>query len=89
MHNLMSSIEMLTRISYWLSFLLLVAELYLLGHGSRGADGRKKSLRNMGTSARLALLGFSHKARSGGLLKLLPWLPAALGPYPLPLKASS
>ena len=64
---------MLTRISYWLSFLLLVAERYLLGDGSRGADGRKKKSVQYGNFCTTRALGiFSHKARSGGPLKLLP-----------------
>lgn len=72
-----------TGISYWISFLLLVAyAIFIRGWESWGGWSRK-CLRNMGTFSRLALLGFFHVGTEWWAFEIVALVAGRLGTIPL------
>ena len=72
-----------TGISYWLSFLLLLAYArYVRGWESWGGWS-KRCLHNMGTFARLAFLGFIHVGTEWWAFEIVALVAGRLGTIPL------
>lgn len=72
-----------TGISYWISFLLLVAyAIFVRGWESWGGWSRK-CLRNLGTFSRLALLGFLHVGTEWWAFEIVALVAGRLGTIPL------
>lgn len=72
-----------TGISYWISFLLLVAyAIFVKGWESWGGWSRK-CLRNLGTFSRLALLGFFHVGTEWWAFEIVALVAGRLGTIPL------
>lgn len=72
-----------TGISYWISFLLLVAyAIFVRGWESWGGWSRK-CLRNLGTFSRLALLGFFHVGTEWWAFEIVALVAGRLGTIPL------
>lgn len=72
-----------TGISYWISFLLLVAyAVFVKGWESWGGWSRK-CLRNMGTFSQLALLGFLHVGTEWWAFEIVALVAGRLGTIPL------
>lgn len=72
-----------TGISYWISFLLLVCyAIFVRGWESWGGWSRK-SLHNLGTFSRLALLGFFHVGTEWWAFEIVALVAGRLGTIPL------
>ncbi|KAG8168884.1 hypothetical protein KVR01_001633 [Diaporthe batatas] len=73
-----------TGISYWLSFLLLVAyTAFIKGHECWGGLAPKKALRHLGPFARLALLGVVHVGTEWWAFEIVALAAGRLGTIPL------
>lgn len=72
-----------TSISYWLSFLLLLAYAWFIKGWESWGGWSRKCLRNMGTFARLAALGIFHVGSEWWAFEIVALAAGRLGTIPL------
>lgn len=72
-----------TGISYWLSFLLLLAYAWFVKGWESWGGWSRKCLHNIGTFARLALLGFFHVGTEWWAFEIVALAAGRLGTIPL------
>lgn len=72
-----------TGISYWLSFLLLLAYTYFVAGYSHWGGWSRQCLQNMGTFSRLAILGVVHVGTEWWAFEIVALAAGRLGTIPL------